>query len=67
MSFVPFDPETFCYTVLAKKEGLTLLQLLGGSEWIFFFNGFFQGACRFSECNFQLLMKYQIREKKCEL
>ena len=67
MFFVPFDPEKFCFTVLAKREGRALIELLaggggggwgvGGGGW----SGFFQGGCGFSERNFQLLMKYRIR------
>ena len=42
MFFVPFDPEKFCFTVLAKREGRALIELLAGGggggwgvEWIF--------------------------------
>ena len=55
MSFVPFDNKKFCYIILAKREGLALLELLEGWEWIFLGGGvgavgtdwIFQGAADF--------------------
>ena len=60
---MPFDRETVCYyTELAKREGLAVLELLGGvSGLLRGGEGVGAGSCGFYECNFQLIMKYHIR------